>query len=109
MDFNVADIRPARRAQVVAGMYYDRRVFLVVNFGGGDPLVIALMPHQAEAIGRDLVGGVTEGEVHRDRLQPRVVPVVTQPAPRPLLPPTGGWAAPAVRIVRENVSGDLDP
>ncbi len=109
MDFNVADIRPAREAQVVAGMYYDRRVFLVVNVGAGDPLVIALMPHQAQAIGRDLVDGVTEGEVHGHRLEPRVVPVPIQTTPRPRLPPTRGWGGPAVRIVRDDLSDGVEP
>ncbi len=74
MDFDVADIRTAREAQVVSGMFSDRRVFLVVNTGDARPVVIALMPHQAEAIGRDLVERVSNGEVRRQRIEPRVVP-----------------------------------
>jgi hypothetical protein len=31
MDFDVADIRSAREVQVVGGMYYDARAFLVVS------------------------------------------------------------------------------
>lgn len=102
MEFDVADIHSAREAQVVAGMYYDRRVFLVVNSGVGRPIAIALMPHQAEAIGQDLVDRVTTGEIRRDRLEPRVVPVAIQVASRPPPPPTRGFVGPAVRILRED-------
>ena len=102
MDFDVADIHSAREAQVVAGMYYDRRVFLVVNSGVGRPIAIALTPHQAEAVGQDLVAGVTTGEIHQDRLEPRVVPVAIQIASRPPPRPTRGFVGPAVRILRED-------
>lgn len=75
LEFEVVDIHPAYEAQVVSGMFYDRRVFLVVRGDGDRPLVIALAPHQAEAIGRDLMSGAA-GEVHRPapRAEPRVVP-----------------------------------
>ena len=79
MDFDVANIRAAREAQVVSGMFYDRRVFLVVNTGGARPMVIAFMPHQADAIGRDLTERVSNGEVRRPYLEPRVVPVPLPP------------------------------
>ena len=98
VDFEVEDIRAAGEAQVVAGMFYDRRVFLVVNTGASRPTVIAFMPHQAEAIGRDLMERPAAGEVHRDRLEPRVVPV---PIPREHLgsPDRTVQIGPAVRLV----------
>ena len=78
MDFDLSDIRTAREAQVVSGMFYDRRVFLVVNTGDARPVVIAFMPHQADAIGRDFIERLSNGEVRRQYVEPRVIPV-----PRP--------------------------
>lgn len=74
MDFDLEDIRPAYEAQVVTGMFYDRRVFLVVDTGDGRPIAIALMPHQAALIGHDLIEGTSGGEVRRQRIEPRVMP-----------------------------------
>ncbi len=82
MDFDVADIRTAREAQVISGMFYDRRVFLVVNTGEARPVVIAFIPHQADAIGRDLVERVSNGEVRGQRLEPRAVPAPFPPRHR---------------------------
>lgn len=98
MDFDVEDIRAAREAQVVAGMFYDRRVFLVVNTGASHPTVIAFLPHQAEAIGRDLMEGPATGKVRRDRLEPQVVPVPI-PRQRPSSPGRRVQIGPAVRLV----------
>lgn len=97
MDFEVEDVRAAREAQVVAGMFYDRRVFLVVNTGASRPTVIAFMPHQAEAIGRDLIERST-GEVRRDRIEPRVAPAPI-PQDRSVSPDITVQIGPAVRLV----------
>lgn len=77
MDFDLDDIRPALQVQVVAGMHFDRRVFLVANTGEKRPVVIALTPHQARSIAGDLTDQSGIGEV-RDRqrpVQPAVVAV----------------------------------
>ncbi len=74
MDFDVEDIRPAREAQVVKGMFYDRRTFLVVNTGDSRPIAIALMPHQAVALGKDLIAATPTGEVRRQRVEPIAMP-----------------------------------
>ncbi len=91
MDFDVADIKAAREAQVVSGMFFDRRIFLVVNTGDARPVVIAFMPHQADAIGRDLVERVSNGEVRGQYVEPRVVPRAFPPHHRS---PKGSDAAP---------------
>lgn len=97
-EFDVGDVKPAREAQVVAGFYYDRRVFLVVNTGAGRPVVIGLTPYQAEAIGHDLVDGVTVGAVYTDERQRRVAPV----APPMASSTSRAIVGPAVRIIRED-------
>ena len=105
MDFDVGDVEPARGAQVVAGFYYDRRVFLVVNTGAARPVVIGLTPYQAEAIGHDLVDGVTAGAVYSDererRVEPVVAPVAVQLKPRSSSA-SRAVVGPAVRIIRQD-------
>ena len=81
MDFDLADIRPALQVQVVAGMYFDRRVFLVANTGERRPIVIALTPHQARSIAGDLTDQSGIGEV-RDRHRPVQPAVVAVPIPK---------------------------
>ncbi len=72
--FDLGDNQPAHQAQVVAGMFYDRRVFLVVRGDDDQPIVIAFAPHQAEAVGRDSAAHGATGAVHRSGA--RAVPVV---------------------------------
>lgn len=69
MDFDLGDIKPALRVQIVAGMYFDRRVFFVADTGEKRPVVIALTPHQARSIAADLDSQYGTGEVH-DRSRP---------------------------------------
>lgn len=68
MDFDLDDIRPALQVQVVAGMHFDRRVFLVANTGEKRPVVIALTPHQARSIAGDLTdqSGLVRFAIARD-------------------------------------------
>lgn len=66
VDFDLDDIKPALQVQVVAGMYFDRRVFLVVNTGEKRPVVVALTPHQARSIAVDLAGQ-RDAQEQRDR------------------------------------------
>ena len=75
MEFDLADIKPGLQVQVVAGMYFDRRVFLVANTGENRPTVIALTPHLARLIAQDLLSQSGTGEVH-DRSTPVLAPVV---------------------------------
>lgn len=75
MDFDIEDIRPARKAQVVKGMFFDRRVFLVVDTGGSRSIAIALTPHQAVALGHDLIAAEPTGEIRGQLVEPTVVPV----------------------------------
>lgn len=56
-------------------MFYDRRVFVVADVGAARPLVIALMPHQAVALGHVLVESGPRGEARGQRVEPRVVQV----------------------------------
>lgn len=99
MDFDVEDIRPAREAQVVKGMFFDRRVFLVVATGDSRPIAIALMPHQAVALGHDLIAAEPTGEIRGQRVEPTVVPV-------PLLSARGRSQKPqitrAVQLIRND-------
>jgi hypothetical protein len=81
VEFDLEDIRPALQAQVVAGMYFDRRVFLIANTGDTRPTVIALTPHLARLIAQDLLKQAT-GEVH-DRSAPVMAPVVVRASLRP--------------------------
>jgi hypothetical protein len=68
MEFDLEDIKPALQVQVVAGMHFDRRVFLVADTGDKRPVVIALTPHQAASIAADLVNQSGPGQVYdRDR------------------------------------------
>ena len=82
MDFDLEDIKQALQVQVVAGMYFDRRVFLVANTGAKSPVVIALTPHQARSIAADLASQSGTGEVH-DRNSPVQRAVVVRPIPNP--------------------------
>jgi hypothetical protein len=75
LEFDLADIKPGLQVQVVAGMYFDRRVFLVANTGEKRPTVIALTPHMARLIAQDLLIQSGGGEVH-DRRTPVLAPVV---------------------------------
>lgn len=77
VEFGLEDIRPALQVQVVAGMHFDRRVFLVANTGEKRPIVIALTPHLARLIAADLATPSATGEVH-DRSTPVVAPVVVR-------------------------------
>lgn len=79
MEFDVEDIRPARQAQVVKGMFYDRRVILVVDTGEARPIAIALMPHQAVSLGHDLVEEAPTGKVRGQRVEPQAVAEVRPP------------------------------
>jgi hypothetical protein len=78
VDFDLEDIKPALQIQVVAGMHFDRRVFLVANTGEKRPVVIALTPQQARSIAADLASQSGTGEVH-DRSRPVQRPVVVRP------------------------------
>ena len=78
MEFDLEDIIPAQQVQVVGGMHFDRRVFLVVGTGRKRPTVIALTPHMAGMVARDLLNPSTTGEVH-DAGTPVVAPVVVRP------------------------------
>lgn len=81
MDFDLEDIKPALRVQVVAGMYFDRRVFFVGSTPGkSGQVVIALTPHQARSIAADLDSQYGTGEVH-DRSRPVQRAVVVRPFP----------------------------
>ena len=77
LEFDLADIKPGLQVQVVAGMYFDRRVFLVANTGENRPTVIALTPHLARLIAQDLLSQSGTGEVH-DRSTPVLAPVVVR-------------------------------
>ena len=77
LEFDLADIKPGLQVQVVAGMYFDRRVFLVANTGEKRPTVIALTPHMARLIAQDLLSHSGGGEVH-DRSTPVLAPVVVR-------------------------------
>ena len=78
LEFDLDDIKPALQVQVVAGMYFDRRVFLVANTGEKRPTVIALTPHLARLIAQDLLSQSATGEVY-DRSTPVLAPVVVRP------------------------------
>ena len=77
LEFDVADIKPGLQVQVVAGMYFDRRVFLVANTGEKRPTVIALTPHMARLIAQDLMSQSGSGEVY-DLHTPVLAPVVVR-------------------------------
>lgn len=94
MEFDLEDIKPGLQVQVVAGMYFDRRVFLVANTGEKRPIVIAITPHQARAIAADLENQSATGEVHDRRRSVQAAVVV-----RPLSPTN----------LRQGVGGDVFP
>lgn len=81
MEFELEDIRPAFEVQVVSGLFFDRRTFLVVDTGDGRPTVIALMPHQARGVAEDLADPALAGRVHeRRRAQlPVATPLIVRP------------------------------
>jgi hypothetical protein len=93
-DFNLEDIKPGLQVQVVAEMYFDRRVFLVANTGERRPIVIAITHHQARAIAADLERQSGTGEVHDRRTSVQAPVVVRQ------LNPTN---------LRQCVEGDVLP